>query len=290
MESVELYHVGGVARISDRQKDGHYYDDCEAYRISLEMDSKRLFSDDQVHVEMLFKRQNRCGIFQHRVNPSFFPKSQTSVQRFCVTSDVFRKILDFHNVFAPFLDNVQAFGRNVQDLDLSFGCYQRRLYENPESGNLQEECCNNEGRTVGLWWLLPDARSIMKISEVAGQRDLLMVYRESNIVDSCVRSTKHLPIGTVRLKQIAFDTNEENHAAQNDAHSMKVLTFIAMLYLPASLVAVSISRPPKHFAADNYRLSSARTSSKLLPLVRGMLEFAIWLRRSSGYSQFSPYR
>ncbi|KAF8534260.1 hypothetical protein BDD12DRAFT_896483 [Trichophaea hybrida] len=40
---------------------------------------------------------------------------------------------------------------------------------------------------------------------------------------------------------IAFDTKEENHTAQNDAHSMKVLTFIAMLYLPASHVATIFS-------------------------------------------------
>ncbi|KAA8909336.1 hypothetical protein FN846DRAFT_1009265 [Sphaerosporella brunnea] len=36
---------------------------------------------------------------------------------------------------------------------------------------------------------------------------------------------------------MASDTKEESKAAQKDARSMKTLTFIAMLYLPASLVA-----------------------------------------------------
>jgi hypothetical protein len=43
------------------------------------------------------------------------------------------------------------------------------------------------------------------------------------------------------MKRIAVDTKKESNAVQKDARSMKVLTFIAMLYLPASLVAVRIS-------------------------------------------------
>lgn len=55
-----------------------------------------------------------------------------------------------------------------------------------------------------------------------------------------------------RTKLIAEAVQEESRstvtvltAAHSDSQVMKTLTFVAMFYLPASLVAVGLTRPPR---------------------------------------------
>jgi hypothetical protein len=125
--------------------DIRYFDDSETCHHVLQRHSDRLFSTDEIDLESLSIRspgevktisitdEEAVGglfdsIHDETVHIFLYIQQPTSWGKFLVTCELFGRILEGINVFAPFLDYVQAFGLKTREEDENFGGYHRRIY------------------------------------------------------------------------------------------------------------------------------------------------------------------
>ena len=81
------------------------------------------------------------------------------------------------------------------------------------------------------------------LTSVSMQLSQILNYRNENML---VKGNDALQKGSDAMREIALATKAENELmsaligkSQKDSHTVKILTYTALIYLPASLVAVS---------------------------------------------------
>ncbi|KAF8537378.1 hypothetical protein BDD12DRAFT_982194 [Trichophaea hybrida] len=130
--------------------DSLYFGDHETYHHILQRLSDKLFSTNEINLESLLVRssgevhsvsitdeEGAKSLFDtiqdDTTHVFFYTQQPTSWGRFLVTCEIFARILGFCNVFAPFLDYVQAFGLKTREEDENFCGYHRRIYNGMEN-------------------------------------------------------------------------------------------------------------------------------------------------------------